>query len=65
MTIIIPTWLVVLLICMFVFNSVHRTRQLVKGAKAVWPSIKVLLDPDKKVDIKVTKTIGDEDSSTR
>lgn len=65
MTIIIPTWLVILLVCMFLFNSFHRTRQLAKGVKAVWPSIKVLLDPDKKVDIKITKTIGDEDSSTR
>lgn len=57
MTIIIPTWLVILLICMFVFNSVHRTRQLVKGAKAVWPSIKELLDPNREMDIKITKTI--------
>ena len=65
MTIIIPTWLIILLICTFVFNSVHKTRQLTKGAKTVWPSIKALLDPDKKVDIKITKTIGNEDSSTR
>lgn len=57
MTIIIPTWLVIVLICMFLFNSIHKTRQLVKGAKAVWPSIKELLDPDKKVSIQISKDI--------
>lgn len=57
MTIIIPTWLVIVLICMFLFNSFHRTRQLVKGAKAVWPSIKELLDPNKKVSIQISKDV--------
>lgn len=57
MTIVIPTWLVIVLICMFLFNSFHRTRQLVKAAKAVWPSIKDLLDPDKRISIQISKDI--------
>lgn len=57
MTIIIPTWLVIVIICVFLFNSFHRTSQLVKGAKAVWPSIKELLNPNKRISINISKDI--------
>lgn len=56
MTITIPVWLVILLVCAFLANSFYRTNQLVKGAKAIWPSVKTLLDPEKGFDIKITKT---------
>lgn len=56
MTITIPIWLVILLAGMFLANSFYRANQLAKGIKAIWPSVKTLLDPEKGFDIKITKT---------
>lgn len=65
MTITIPVWLVIILACLFLVSSIYKFIQLIKGAKAVWPVIKDALNSDKEFDIHVTKTVKDEDSSTR
>ena len=57
MTITIPVWLVIVLACLFLINSFHRTRQVVKGVKAVWPVVKDFLDPKKEATIKIEKKI--------
>lgn len=63
MTIIIPIWLIILIICAFIANSIYRANQLIKGAKVICPAIRNILDPETSFDIKISKT--NEDSSTR
>ena len=60
MTIIIPTWLVVVILCLFVIRtiaSLNRGATVIKGIKAVWPTIKEFLESNKNAVIKISKEI--------
>lgn len=58
MTIIIPTWLVVVILCLFVIRTIvflKRGATVIKGMKAIWPTIKELLSSEKEVTIEISK----------
>lgn len=70
MTIVIPTWIVVVLICLVALRSyigLKRTAKMMKGFKELYPSIKEFLNSKNDVSINISKTVTkkDEDSSTR
>lgn len=63
MTIIIPTWLVVVILCLFVVRSIiflKRGATMIKGMKTVWPVIKEFLGPEKDVTIEISKRIEEK-----
>lgn len=63
MTIIIPTWLVVVILCLFVIRTIvflKRGATMIKGMKAVWPVIKEFLSPEKDVTIEISKKLGEK-----
>lgn len=70
MTIVIPTWIVVVLICLMTFRSyigLKRTAKMMKGLKELYPSLKEFLSSKNEVSINISKTVTekDEDSGTR
>lgn len=63
MTIVIPTWLVIVILCLFVIRTVvflRRGATMIKGMKTIWPTIKELLDPEKEVTIEISKKLGEK-----
>lgn len=55
MTIIIPTWLIITIVCLFAIRmlvGIRRSAILIKGLKEVWPYVKKALDDDKDINIK-------------
>lgn len=63
MTIIIPTWLVVIILCLFVVRSIvfiKRGATMIKGMKAAWPVIKEFLGPERDFTIEVIKKTEEE-----
>lgn len=63
MTIIIPTWLVVVILCLFIIRTIvflKRGATMIKGMKAVWPSIKELLDSKKEFTVEISKKIKEK-----
>lgn len=60
MTIIIPTWLVITILCLFVIRTVvflRRGATMIKGMKAVWPVVKELLNSEKEVTIEISEKV--------
>lgn len=60
MTIIIPTWLVVSILCLFVVRTIvfiKRGAAVIKGVKAVWPIIKEYLGSEKNPTIEISKKL--------
>lgn len=58
MTIIIPTWLVVIILCLFVIRSVvflKRGATLIRGMRTMWPVVKEFLGSEKGLTIEVSK----------
>lgn len=55
MTIIIPTWLIITIVCLFTIRmlvGIRRSAILIKGLKEVWPYIKKALDNGEDINIK-------------
>lgn len=60
MTIVIPIWLVVTILCLFVIRTIvflRRGATIIKGMKTAWPVIKELLSSDKEVVIEISKKV--------
>lgn len=58
MTIIIPTWLVVVILCLFVIRTLvflKRGATMIKGIKTAWPFIKEFLSSKKSIKVEVTE----------
>lgn len=63
MTIIIPTWLVVVIILLFVVRTIvflKRGATMIKGMKTAWPVIKEFLGPEKNFTIEIIKKIEEK-----
>lgn len=58
MTIIIPTWIVVTILCLSVIRAIvflRREATVIKGIRAAWPTIKQFFGPDKEITIEIIK----------
>ena len=58
MTIIVPTWLVVVILCLFVIRTIvflKRGATMIKGMKTIWPFVKELLSPEREFTIELSK----------
>ena len=67
MTIVIPTWIVIILVILIIVRSYIRFKKMSKvmsGMRELLPDAKTFLDSKKTINITITKTITEKDEDT-